>query len=250
MFKRGLMPCLCICAAALISNRVLGAEEVALSLGSKHWSPTIFSQSGFGTANAVAEARATRRGVEGWCANWSPDDKRCVAQTLAAEAKQTYRASADCLAGRITNVDGNTYTFAGIWDNSDIGGGRTRWRDAAGKIVGRDNASGGLGIAANWEVLCPGPLKFSRTQNAAPAARATQPAQPTQPMQPTQAAATAAFAVGEAVEARYGREWIPGRVNSIRQSRGAQGPELVYEVMLENGKRGMLPARMVRKPGG
>ena len=30
---------------------------------------------------------------------------------------------------------------------------------------------------------------------------------------------------------------------------GAQGPELAYEVLLENGKRGMLPSRMVRKAG-
>lgn len=248
MFKRWMVSCWCVCASTLMSTYVFGAVvEESLSLGSKHWSPTIFSKSGFGTANAVAEARLTRSALEGWCANWSPEDKRCVAQTLAAEAKQTYRASADCLAGRITNVDGKPYTFAGTWDNSDIGGGRTRWRDAGGKIVGRDNASGGLGISANWEVLCPGPLKFSRTQNVAAAARATQPVQPTQPSQP---AVTAAFAVGEAVEARYGREWISGRVNSIRQSKGAQGPELVYEVLLENGKRGMLPARMVRRPGG
>ena len=62
-----------------------------------------------------------------------------------------------------------------------------------------------------------------------------------------QPAAAAQFAVGDAVEARYGRDWIPGRINSVRQSRNAQGAEVVYEVLLENGKRGMLPAGMIRK---
>jgi hypothetical protein len=58
------------------------------------------------------------------------------------------------------------------------------------------------------------------------------------------------FAVGDVVEARYGRDWIAGRINSVRASSNAQGPAVVYEVMLENGQRGMLPERMLRKPGG
>ena len=131
-----------------------------LSLGSKHWAPTVTSKTGIGTANAAAEAKVTREEITGWCANWSPGDADCAKRELAsAEAKKTYRATADCTRGRITAVDGNTYTLAGMWDNSDIGGGRSKWRDASGKIVGRDNASGGLGISQQWEVLCPGPIK-------------------------------------------------------------------------------------------
>jgi hypothetical protein len=64
-----------------------------------------------------------------------------------------------------------------------------------------------------------------------------------------QAGGVSEFAVGDAVEARFGRDWIAGRINSVRASRNAQGPEVVYEVLLENGQRGMLPARMIRKPG-
>jgi hypothetical protein len=60
-----------------------------------------------------------------------------------------------------------------------------------------------------------------------------------------QTAGVMQFAVGDTVEARYGRDWIPGRINNVRQS----GAEVVYEVLLENGKRGMLPASMIRKPG-
>jgi hypothetical protein len=116
----------------------------------------VFSKSGIGTANAVAEARVTRAEIEGWCENWTPGDRGRVQRELSSDAvRRTYRASADCTRGRITAVDGNSYTLAGCWDHSDIGGGRTGWRDASGRIVGRDNASGGLGISQQWEVLCP-----------------------------------------------------------------------------------------------
>lgn len=210
-----------------------------LSLGAKHWAPTVISKSGIGTANAVAEARVTRKEIEGWCANWSPGDRDCARRELAsAEAKRTYRASADCTRGRITAVDGNTYTLAGKWDASDVGAGRTRWRDASGKIVGRDNASGGLGISQQWEVLCPGPVKTRRPENAPPAQKNVQ------------TGLTPQFAIGQIVEARYGRDWIRGRVNGVRQVTGAKGPELNYDIQLENGKRGILPARMLRRVAG
>lgn len=210
-----------------------------LFLGAKHWAPAVVSKSGIGTAEARAEARVTRAEIEGWCANWSPDDKDCVRRELESEAaRKTYRASADCLAGRITPVDGHTYTLAGVWDASDVGAGRTRWRDASGKIVGRDNASGGLGISQQWELLCPGPVPKSR------AARSPSP-----PKTSVEAPA-AMFAPGEIVEARYGREWVRGRVQAVRQVSGATGPELAYDVKLDTGRRGILPAHMVRKADG
>src|SRR4029453_18047904 len=95
----------CAVAATGLLGRVGDAAEAYdwLSLGSKHWAPTITSKSGIGTAHAVAEAKATRKEIEGWCANWTPDDKGCVARELASDAaRKTYRASADCTKGRIT----------------------------------------------------------------------------------------------------------------------------------------------------
>src|SRR5262245_210188 len=123
-------------AALLVAHTTDAAEQYDwLSLGSKFWAPTITSKSGIGTAHAVAEAKVTRKEIEGWCANWTPDDKGCVARELASDAaKKTYRASADCTKGRITAVDGETYTLDGVWDGSDIGAGRTRWRDRAGRV--------------------------------------------------------------------------------------------------------------------
>lgn len=65
-----------------------------------------------------------------------------------------------------------------------------------------------------------------------------------------QTTAPAQFSVGQRVEARYGREWIRGRVNKISQVRGAKGPELAYDVRLDNGKRGVLPAHLLRRVPG
>lgn len=224
----------------LFAASALPAQGEGLAICSKCWAPTIYSKSGIGTANAVAEARATREAIAGWCANWSPGDRDCVRTELASpDAKRIYRASADCTRGRIKPIDGQTYTLAGRWDNSDIGGGRTRWRDANGRIVGRDNASGGLGIAQQWEVLCPEGKASART---APAVQAPQQRAP----QPSVALARS-FAVGEVVYARYGPAWVRGRVTHISQVAGARGPELAYGVALDSGARGVVPARMLRK---
>lgn len=222
----------------------LHAQQEWLSLGAKHWSPTVVSKSGIGTANAVAEARVMRENVKAWCENWAPGDRDCVNREMASpEARKIYRASADCVAGRITTVDGNTYTLAGRWDNSDIGGGRSRWRDAAGRIVGRDNASGGLGISQQWEVLCPA----GASPRAAPPPRASDAPRKPPPPPAAPPASTASYAVGEVVYARYGPAWIRGKVTAISRVPGANGPELAYNVTLDNGERGLLPANMMRK---
>ena len=203
------------------------ADGDGLSRGAKGWAPSVTKKTGIGTANAVAEAKVTREDIAGWCANWTPDDAGCVAREMATDdAKRSYRATADCTRGRITPIDGETYSLDGVWDASDIGAGRTRWRDASGTVVGRDNASG-LEIAQQWEVLCPGPLTVTPGTKA-PAAKALAPASP-----------AGEFAVGQEIEAKYGREWVRGRIDKIRP-----GPE--YDVRLENGQRGILPPRMIR----
>lgn len=226
-------------AAVALAGSVGVAAADWLSLGSKHWAPTVTSKSGIGTANAVAEAKVTREEIAGWCGNWSPGDADCVKRELASEAaKKTYRATADCTRGRITTVDGNTYTLAGTWDASDIGAGRTKWRDGSGKIVGRDNASGGLGIAQQWEVLCPGTATV-------PPANASPGNSP-----PRAAPAPAArFKTGQTVEAKYGRSWVRGQIQRVLQGAGAKGPQTEYDVRLDNGQRGILPERMVRPAG-
>jgi hypothetical protein len=228
-------------AASLIGGTAAAQDWLALC--SKCITPSVFSKSGIGTANAVAMAKVTRRDAEEFCAQWTPDEPvaQCVRQQMdAPEAKETYRATADCTAGRITAIDGKSYRQDGAWGGGDIGAGRARFRDAAGRVVGRDNASGGLGIAQQWEVLCPKATTAAARPAAppAPAPHATAPA--------AQAAPT--FRVGQAIEAQYMRQWVRGQVVGIRQSTTAPGTETQYEVVLENHKRGIVPARMLRVP--
>jgi hypothetical protein len=128
-----------------------------LSLCGQCLNPDIISKSGIGTSHAVAEARVTRAGAKAWCENWQPgrNVEECVKEQLSSDdAKKSYRATADCNGGRIAAIDGKTYSYAGTRTN-DVGKGRSKWRDAAGAIVGQDEGSGGLAIAQQWEVLCP-----------------------------------------------------------------------------------------------
>lgn len=225
----------------------LAAEEW-LSRGSKDWAPTVYKKTGVGTANAVAEARVMGGEIEGWCANWAPGDRDCVRAQMASEdARRIYRASADCTRGRITPIDGETYTLAGRWPQNSMGAGRTRWRDASGAIVGADNASGGLGISQQWEVLCP--EAPPRKAAAAPPAGSTTPAPRPGPanVMPAPPGVATSFRVGEIVFARSGPAWVRGRVTAIGRVAGARGTELAYDVRLENGQSGRLPPHLLRK---
>jgi hypothetical protein len=128
-----------------------------ISLCSKCVSPSISSKSGIGTTNAVAVGKVTLRDAEMWCGNWEPGNKSCPKEQLAGEKGQVYKISANCPAGRFTSTDGSVYTRTNeVWDSSDVGAGKAKFRGSDGKIVGRDNASGGLDLAFNWGLLCPG----------------------------------------------------------------------------------------------
>jgi len=128
-----------------------------ISLCSKCLSPSVSSKSGGGTTNAVAQGKVTLKDAQMWCGSWEPDNKACPKEQLDSEKGAVYKISANCPAGKFTSHDGTAYTHTKeVWDASDIGQGRPKFRGADGKIVGRDNASGGLDLAANWELLCPG----------------------------------------------------------------------------------------------
>lgn len=217
---------LLVCASAAAVN-ASGPRPPWLSLCGKCLSPTVVESSGLGTTHAVAVARITREGATDWCENWQPEHvASCVQDALASEdVRTTYRATADCVHGRITAIDGTTYSLAGVWTNG-IGKGRTKWRDPSGKVVGTDGPDSGLRISQQWEVLCP------HTPASPPAAGTATPAY--------------AFAVGQEIEAKYGRDWVRGRVTRIWPHEGAHGNEPAYDVQLVNGKRGILPKAMLR----
>ncbi len=213
------------------------ASTESLSLCGQCLNPSITSKSGMGTANAVAEARITRQDAMAWCSNWHPEDKNCANGQLASdEAKKNYRASANCTTGKITTIDGKSYTQGGVW-TADAGKGRARFRDAGGAIVGQDEGSGGLAIAEQWEILCPGVLNATALAGSSTVTGRSLP----------QPAARPEFAAGDRVEAKYGRDWIRGKIRKVAETQGRNGPELNYDVLLDNGKSGLLPADMVRR---
>jgi hypothetical protein len=139
-----------------------------IPLCSKCLSPSVSTKSGLGTAKAVAEGKVTLANAKEWCASWEPDNKACPKEQLDSEKGEVYRISANCPAGKLTSHYGTSYSYAGVWDGSDIGEGRAKFHGADGKIVGRDNASNGLGLAAQWELLC---LSSEAKKNAGPSSR-------------------------------------------------------------------------------
>jgi hypothetical protein len=219
------------------SSAMAGAAATeSLSLCGQCLNPSVSSKSGIGTANAVVEAKITRQDAVNWCSGWHPEDGNCVTGQMASdEAKKTYRATANCVGGKITAIDGKSYSLYGARP-SGVGKGRARFRDAAGATVGQDEGSGGLAIAQQWEILCPASAKAA----SPPPTAATHLT--------TAATATpvgAQFTAGEAVEAKYMGQWLPGKVRRVIQSTGSK--ELTYDVLLDNGQSGMLPASWVRK---
>ena len=151
--------------AGALSIAVAQQREL-LALCGRCASPTVFNKTGTGTANSVAEAKMTPEAFRNSCAEQGFKGAaltKCIKDETAADGGRIYRASANCLAGTMIPIDGKQYAFAGVWPNDDIGGGRTRWRNVATRqIIGRDNASDGLSLSQQWEVLCPGPLRISQ----------------------------------------------------------------------------------------
>jgi len=226
---------LALAVLAFLAVAPSASAEEWLALCSKCLSPTVISKTGAGTANATATARITEAGARGWCEQWEPDNRDCVRQQMSQpEASQTFRASADCTAGRLIAIDGQSYRRDGVWPPGDIGAGRARFRDGSNRVVPRDTASGGLGLAQQWEVLCPVPA------TARPAAP------PTTPRAAPRPAPGALYAIGQPIEARYGSQWIRGKVTKIVEVTTARGRETHYEVVLDNNKRGIVPPNWVR----
>lgn len=174
---------------ALAAPARAASDPEWLSLCGKCLNPTVTAKTGVGSTQAVAEARVTREAAQAWCTNWQPDDKTCLKGQLSTEQGKVYRASADCLHGRLTAVDGNPYAFAGFW-TSDVGRGRSKWKGGDGKVVGQDEAGGGLALSQQWELLCPGVTKITAgTAAPAGAAQAQVDAQVPQAAQPQMQAA-------------------------------------------------------------
>ena len=135
--------------------------------------PQVTTKSGVGTAAATAEAKISPDDAAKWCTTYKPRDKYCPKEQVQSGwigFRPLYRASADCLAGRLTAIDGGTYSYVGIWEEG-AGKGLPRFRakgdakdlkwegsgadvDHTGTFLGWGGGSANL--AAQWNVLCAG----------------------------------------------------------------------------------------------
>lgn len=152
-------------AAAVLPSAARAASSAEWLSSTEGPSPIVTAKSGVGTAQATATAKVTSDSLQTFCADQAgqgsdPAQARAAVNACAkqqnGELGKTYTISADCTVGRLQPLDGRWYLLDGLWDNSDIGAGRTRWKGPDGTVVGRDSASGGLSLSQQWEVLCPG----------------------------------------------------------------------------------------------
>ncbi|MEO8465348.1 MAG: hypothetical protein ABI640_08395 [Gammaproteobacteria bacterium] len=142
--------------------------------------PRILSTSGVGTANAVAQAKVTQEDATAWCAQFNAGYKGCLEDQLAqggtaGGAKfraNDFKATANCTTGKLTAVDGRSYTYVGTWAEGR-GAGKPKFvgsmSEVGGRIFEQQPASGstsifqlalepnaGESLAIQWQVLCAG----------------------------------------------------------------------------------------------
>jgi hypothetical protein len=172
-------------ASSVIAADNAGAEYMPICTMPNCLNPQVTAKSGIGTANATVEAKVTPEDAAKWCATYKPMDKLCVKEQVRSGwigFRNLYRASADCVAGRMTAIDGNQYTYVGVWEDGP-GKGRPKFTTAnrrfphqkwdetgveihpSGSITGWGGGSPNL--AAQWEVLCAGaPVPAVKTSQA------------------------------------------------------------------------------------
>lgn len=173
-----------------------GAETMPICTLPKCLNPRVTTKSGIGTANAAVEAKVTPDDAAKWCATYKPKDRLCQKEQVQngwIGFKNLYRANADCTTGRMTAIDGNQYTYVGVWEDGP-GKGRpkftttnrqfphTKWEETgvqmhpSGSITGWGGGSPNL--AAQWEVLCAGAPAAMVKVSAQPSTQASQSVPP------------------------------------------------------------------------
>jgi hypothetical protein len=157
------------CLSACHASAQTTTQAEWLPLCGKCIKPTVFSKSGIGTARAVAEAKVTFQDAKDHCEAWSmsehPDCDNDAKAALKAENAKIYKATADCVHGKLTTATGDTVTYAGLWSSGYLKG-KTRWRWVSGydkgKIVSPDGPVNAPMISATSDILCPGGVGAAR----------------------------------------------------------------------------------------
>lgn len=156
------------------ASAAVAAEYLPICNLPKCLNPQVTAKAGVGTAKATAEAKIALEDATKWCAANKPRDKLCPKEQVQSGwvgFRPVYRASADCVAGRMIGIDGNTYTYAGVWPDG-AGKGRAKftttnagfpvkqWEDSGVSMDGSGTITGWGGgssnLAAQWDILCAG----------------------------------------------------------------------------------------------
>jgi hypothetical protein len=165
--------------------RVAGGEFLPVCLLERCLNPRVTSKSGVGTTNAAADAAVTKDDATAWCAKFNKGNPTCVDDQVAQGGtaggakyrSNAFKATANCASGKLTAVDGRSYTYVGKWPDSGPGAGRPKFQGSAGEVGGRlfeqqdgpQVANGSMSIfqvalepnageslAIQWELLCAG----------------------------------------------------------------------------------------------
>jgi len=137
------------------------AQDKHFYLGPRTPRVDVTKVTGFGTENAVAEGTITEAAAREFCETFrvldTPEEtKECIAGKLAQYGK-TYRVTADCVAGSITSVYGETFYYVGQrvrrsdTDSPNI----SLWKDEEGETLDFTRPyDPGHVVAQNWSTVC------------------------------------------------------------------------------------------------
>lgn len=162
------LPALVVFLALGVSAQPASAQAKAkaqwLPLCGKCASPTVFAKSGIGTAHAVAKAKMTFEDAKENCQSYSMDDHpdcdKEAKETLKEENGKVYTATADCVHGKLTIADGESFIYAGIWPSGYLKG-KTRWRwgpgsgEDTGKFADENGPTNGFMVDTTSKIVCP-----------------------------------------------------------------------------------------------
>jgi len=109
-----------------------------------------------GDTNAVAQGKVTLKDAQMWCGSWEPDNKALPLKNNSTVKRARLQDFLPIVPPEnLTFQTAPIYTHTKeVWDASDNLAHRPKFSGTDGKIVGGSNASGGLDLAANWELLC------------------------------------------------------------------------------------------------
>ncbi|WP_273728886.1 hypothetical protein [Brucella gallinifaecis] len=120
----------------------------------------IETENGIGTSEANVVAKITKQSIDDWCDNWKPGDQSCSSD-MASEVGTTFKATANCEIGTMTDTSGQKLKYAGRNAGEDFHNFYQFKNIETGNKIGFSNADGGQSLMAEWMFLCPYGLPYT-----------------------------------------------------------------------------------------